>query len=146
MSTRSRLITLDLNNDKGDIVPFYTYDGYLEEHDRKRISQEKRNFELLRFTGAAIFGYAAFLVTLSPNLGHPQTLPPSPQLQGLLHQNRRSLLRSSCWASRLRTIRYVRIDETRHYQTRYSPRWQRHPSLVELAKCCKPRESLLRVG
>ena len=71
MSTRSRLITLDLNNDKGDIVPFYTYDGYLEEHDRKRIQQEKRNFELLRFTGAAIFGYAAFLVTLSPNLGHP---------------------------------------------------------------------------
>jgi hypothetical protein len=35
MSTlRSRQLTVDLPDASGKIVPFYTYDGYLDEQDR----------------------------------------------------------------------------------------------------------------
>jgi len=34
MSLRSELITVELPDNTGKVVPFYTYDGYLEEPQR----------------------------------------------------------------------------------------------------------------
>jgi hypothetical protein len=44
-------------------VPFYTYDGYLEENDRHKIRAERRSLEQLRVTGGALFGFLAFVVS-----------------------------------------------------------------------------------
>jgi ABC-type lipopolysaccharide export system ATPase subunit len=62
MALRSQLLSLELPNETGKTVPFYTYDGYLEEHDRHHIRAEARNFEQLKVTGGAVFGLLAFAV------------------------------------------------------------------------------------
>lgn len=62
MTLRSHLLSLELPDASGKTVPYYTYDGYLEENDRHRIRSECRNYEQLKFTGGAIFGLLAFVV------------------------------------------------------------------------------------
>lgn len=62
MTLRSELLSLELSDASGKTVPFYTYDGYLEENDRHRIRAERRNFEQLQITGGAVFGLLAFVV------------------------------------------------------------------------------------
>lgn len=65
MSLRSELISVQLPDNAGNTVPFYTYDGYLEEPERHRIRAERRSFEKLQVTGAAILGFVSFIVTKS---------------------------------------------------------------------------------
>lgn len=65
MSLRSELISVQLPDNAGSTVPFYTYDGYLEEPERHRIRAERRSFEKLQVTGAAILGFVSFIVTKS---------------------------------------------------------------------------------
>lgn len=65
MSLRSELISVQLPDNAGNTVPFYTYDGYLEEPERHRIRAERRSFEQLQVTGAVILGFASFIVTNS---------------------------------------------------------------------------------
>ena len=76
MSRRSELITVDLPDNDGKVTPYYTYDGYLEENDRTRISTESRSFEHLKVTGAAIFGFIGFIVPTT--LSRPPAECPSP--------------------------------------------------------------------
>ncbi len=64
MSQRSQLLSVQLPDKDGKAVPYYTYDGYLEEKDRKKIWTETNNFEQLKVSGAAIFGLVAFAVTV----------------------------------------------------------------------------------
>lgn len=62
MQLRSEILSVSLPNNEGKTVPFYTYDGYLEENDRHRIRSERRSFEQLVVTGSAILGFAGFFV------------------------------------------------------------------------------------
>jgi len=62
MSLRSELLTVELPDASGKTVPYYTYDGYLEENDRQKIRAEARNLEHLQVTGGAILGLVAFVV------------------------------------------------------------------------------------
>ena len=66
MAQRSYLLTLDLPDPSGKTVPYYTYDGYLEEHDRHKIHAEKRTLEQLAVTGSAVVGLLAFVVCSRP--------------------------------------------------------------------------------
>lgn len=63
MSLRSELISVQLPDNSGNTVPFYTYDGYLEEPERQRIRSERRSLEQLQVTGAVFLGFASFIVT-----------------------------------------------------------------------------------
>lgn len=80
MALRSCLLTLDLPDASGKTVPYYTYDGYLEEHDRHKIHAEKRSLEQLAVTGSAVVGLLAFVVCSLP----------SRQLEDLLFPSSRS--------------------------------------------------------
>jgi len=62
MSLRSELLTVELPDASGKTVPYYTYDGYLEENDRQKIRAEARNLEHLQVTGGSILGLVAFVV------------------------------------------------------------------------------------
>lgn len=62
MALRSELLTVELPDASGKTVPYYTYDGYLEENDRHKIRAEARNLEHLQVTGGAIFGLVSFVV------------------------------------------------------------------------------------
>ena len=66
MAARSELLSIDLPNDQGKTVPFYTYDGYLEETDRTLIRNQKHSFDQLKVTGSAIFAFVGYIVLLSP--------------------------------------------------------------------------------
>jgi ABC-type lipopolysaccharide export system ATPase subunit len=65
MAQRSELIEVELPDNAGKTTTFYTYDGYLEENERRTIRQERRNFEQLKVTGAALFGAIGYFVPLS---------------------------------------------------------------------------------
>ena len=65
MTYRSELIEVELPDNAGKTTSFYTYDGYLEEDQRKSIRRERKNFEKLKVTGAVIFGFVGYLVHLS---------------------------------------------------------------------------------
>ena len=45
-------------------MPYYTYDGYLEEADRNRIRSEFRSLDKLCVTAPAIFALAGFAVSI----------------------------------------------------------------------------------
>ena len=62
MTTSSQLLSVDLPDNNGKTVSFYTYDGYLEEAERTRIRRDFRSLEQLCVTGPAIFAFAAFVV------------------------------------------------------------------------------------
>lgn len=62
MSLRSYLLTVELPDASGKTVPYYTYDGYLEEADRQKIHAEKRSLEHLKVTGSALTGFLAYVV------------------------------------------------------------------------------------
>lgn len=62
MSLRSYLLTVELPDASGKTVPYYTYDGYLEEADRHKIHAEKRSLEHLKVTGSALTGFLAYVV------------------------------------------------------------------------------------
>jgi hypothetical protein len=62
MALRSELLSVELPDASGKTVPYYTYDGYLEENDRHRIRAESRNLEQLKVTGGAVIGLIAFVV------------------------------------------------------------------------------------
>jgi len=62
MAQRSELIEVELPDNSGKTTTFYTYDGYLEDNERRIIRQERRNFEQLKVTGAAIFGFVSYFV------------------------------------------------------------------------------------
>lgn len=76
MSITSRLITVQLPDKEGNLVPFYTYDGYLEEPQRHQLRAARRNYSLAKVSGAAIFAFAAFIVT--PNTLRPPANSLSP--------------------------------------------------------------------
>lgn len=44
MALRSQLLTVELPNAAGKVVPYFTYDGYLEEPARNTIRTERRSF------------------------------------------------------------------------------------------------------
>jgi hypothetical protein len=67
MALRSHLLSLELPDASGKTVTFYTYDGYLEEHDRHKIHAEKRSLEQLKVTGGAVFGLLAYVVSTLPS-------------------------------------------------------------------------------
>jgi len=77
MALRSYLLTLDLPDASGKTVPYYTYDGYLEEHDRHKIHAEKRSLEQLAVTGSAVAGLLAFVVCSLPSRQLEDSLFPS---------------------------------------------------------------------
>jgi hypothetical protein len=61
-------------------VPYYTYDGYLEEVDRHKIHAEKRTLEHLQVTGSALTGFLAYVVRRirnRPRVGSPCPFSPS---------------------------------------------------------------------
>lgn len=62
MALRSHLLSLELPDASGNTVPFYTYDGYLEETDRHKIHAERRSLEQLKVTAGAITGLIAYAV------------------------------------------------------------------------------------
>lgn len=62
MALRSELLTVELPDASGKTVPYYTYDGYLEETNRHKIRSERRNVEHLKVTGGAALGFIAFIV------------------------------------------------------------------------------------
>jgi hypothetical protein len=62
MALRSHLLSVELPDASGKTVPYYTYDGYLEEADRHKIHTEKRSLEQLKVTGSAVAGFLAFVV------------------------------------------------------------------------------------
>ena len=61
---QAELISLDLPNNDGKNVPFYTYDGYLEEVERNRLRTHRRTLEQLQITGTALFGFLGYIVTI----------------------------------------------------------------------------------
>jgi hypothetical protein len=63
MTLRSELLSVELPDASGKTVPFYTYDGYLEENDRLRIGSERRSLDQLQYTGGAVVGLLAFVVS-----------------------------------------------------------------------------------
>lgn len=65
MAHRSELLTVDLPDASGKTVPYFTYDGYLEESNRHKIRAERRNLEHLKVTGGAVIGFVAFIVNNS---------------------------------------------------------------------------------
>ncbi len=67
MALRSHLLSVELPDASGKTIPYYTYDGYLEEADRHRIHAEKRSLEQLKVTGSAVAGFLAFVVRHNPN-------------------------------------------------------------------------------
>lgn len=62
MTLRSELLSIELPDASGKTVPYFTYDGYLEEADRHRIRTQARSSEQLKYTGGALFGFLAFVV------------------------------------------------------------------------------------
>lgn len=76
MASKSDLISIELPDASGKTVPFYTYDGFLEENDRTRIRSERRSFEQLKVTGGAICGFVGYYVLPSPC--RPPAASPSP--------------------------------------------------------------------
>ena len=70
MAQRSELIEVELPDNAGKTTTFYTYDGYLEENERRTIRQERRSFEQLKVTGAALFGFVGYFVP-RPSLRQP---------------------------------------------------------------------------
>jgi hypothetical protein len=61
--SHSQLLTVELPDASGKTVPFYTYDGYLEESDRHRIHKEVHGIDKLKVTGGALIGLASFAVS-----------------------------------------------------------------------------------
>lgn len=64
MALRSELLTVELPDASGKTIPYYTYDGYLEENNRHKIRSERRNVEHLKVTGGAALGFIAFIVKI----------------------------------------------------------------------------------
>lgn len=62
MTLRSELLSIELPDASGKTVPYFTYDGYLEETDRHRIRTQVRSSEQLKYTGGALLGFLAFVV------------------------------------------------------------------------------------
>lgn len=62
MVLHSRQLSIELADSNGKIIPYYTYDGYLDEHDRHSLRHTERSLEQLKFTGAAAFGLLGFAV------------------------------------------------------------------------------------
>jgi hypothetical protein len=60
--SHSQLLTVELPDASGKTVPFYTYDGYLEENDRHKIHKETHGVDKLKVTGGAFIGLANFAV------------------------------------------------------------------------------------
>ena len=60
--SHSQLLSVELPDASGKTVPFYTYDGYLEENDRHKIHKEAHGVDKLKVTGGAIIGLASFAV------------------------------------------------------------------------------------
>jgi hypothetical protein len=67
-------LTVDLPNAAGKVVPFFTYDGYLEEPARQAIRTERRSFEKLKVTGAAIFGFLGYFVPIKKHRPHADSI------------------------------------------------------------------------
>ena len=65
MALRSELIEVELPDNAGKTVSFYTYDGFLEEDQRRTIRKERRSFEQLKVTGAALFGFVGYFVPIA---------------------------------------------------------------------------------
>jgi len=62
--SHSQLLTVELPDASGKTVPFYTYDGYLEENDRHKIHEVAHGIDKLKVTGGALIGLASFAVIL----------------------------------------------------------------------------------
>lgn len=62
MTLRSELLSIELPDASGKTVPYFTYDGYLEETDRHKIRTQVRSSEQLKYTGGALLGFLAFVV------------------------------------------------------------------------------------
>lgn len=61
MTLRSQLLTIQLPNDHGKLVNYFTYDGYLEEEDRHKIRQTRRDWERHAVSGTFV-GLLAYVV------------------------------------------------------------------------------------
>lgn len=62
MTLRSELLSIELPDASGKTVPYFTYDGYLEETDRHKIRTQVRSSEQLKYTGGALLGFLSFVV------------------------------------------------------------------------------------
>jgi hypothetical protein len=45
MLLRSEVLSVQLPNDHGKVIDYFTYDGYLDHEDRLKIRQTRRNWE-----------------------------------------------------------------------------------------------------
>ena len=110
MASTSQVITVDLADNSGKIVPFYTYDGYLEEADRIKIRNTFQSLDHLRWSATAVFGFAGFAVYCSLSSGHSQTHAPHPQSQRSIHPRCRIIFRITCSRSGLRPLHLLQME------------------------------------
>lgn len=88
MALRSHLLSVELPDASGKTVPFYTYDGYLEEADRHKLHREKRSFEQLKVTGGAITGFLAYVVSCPPRRSSAELPSPLSHSEAALFPSR----------------------------------------------------------
>lgn len=62
--SHSQLLSVELPDASGKTVPFYTYEGYLEENDRHKIHTVVHGIDKLKVTGGALIGLASFAVNM----------------------------------------------------------------------------------
>lgn len=64
MSHLSRLLSIELPDESGKTVTYYTYDGYLEENYRNRLRSEEKSYKSLTISGSAIFALIGYIVEM----------------------------------------------------------------------------------
>ena len=67
MELRSQIIELNIPDDSGKPIRYYTYDGYLEHRDRVAIRKKRKDIEKDTFTSAFLIGWVAYYVVLLHN-------------------------------------------------------------------------------